>query len=490
MPLRLTVANNARQTEKSILILKTPSENPTPECRALFETILDHARKKLRMKAKTFRIFHLKDGRELHTDVDILALANDSVVLVSAGEEHIGKAPMEDNVAGQPKALVTVFATKSFIHEDAVKQLERTALLPGVKIAAGMPDLHPGSSFPVGASFASVGTIYPGLVGSDIGCGMLLKKTSLSAVSDPRKVASKMVDLEGPWSTEQARLDWLTAGEGLSPTGYEDSLGTIGAGNHFAEIQIVEEVVDEAGCSALGIDPAKCLLLVHSGSRGFGQSILDGYSAKFGNMGVKLGTVEANDYLQKHELAIQWARRNRALIAHRIFGELGLESPAESADQEDPDKILDVWHNLVEEKEFAAFDEIPAQRLFVHRKGAAPSDGPVVIPGSRGSYSFLVQPLDAGRDSALSCYSLAHGAGRLLTRHKALEKIGDHAKKKGVDLEVTSLGSVVVCSDKTLLYEEAPEAYKSCEDVVQDLVDAGLCKVLAVLKPLVTYKVR
>lgn len=477
MVLRLTVANNAKQTEKSVLLLKTTGDGAN-----LVESIINHAKKKLRLKGKTFRLFSLKEGNELLVSEDILRLPTDSVVCVSCGEDFVGKAPSNTAALAQPSTTeiaINVFASRSFIHEDAVAQLERTARqLPGVKIAAGMPDLHPGNLHPIGASFATEGYVYPALVGSDIGCGMLLKKTSLNRDSDPRKLASKLMGLEGPWSTEQDRLTWLEAAQ-IPPSGYEDSLGTIGAGNHFAEIQIVERMEDPAECARLGIDPSKALLLVHSGSRGFGQSILDSHTAKFGNKGLELGITEANEYLDKHGTAIQWARRNRALIAHRIFEALGLDN--------DSEQILDVWHNFVERKPFP--DHV--SELFIHRKGAAPSDrGPIVIPGSRGTFSYLVQPLDAGHDSALSCYSLAHGAGRLLTRHKALEKIGDLARKKGIDLENTLLGSVVVCSDKTLLYEEAPEAYKASEDVVEDLVERGLCKVLAVLRPLVTYKVR
>ena len=114
----------------------------------------------------------------------------------------------------------------------------------------------------------------------------------------------------------------------------------------------------------------------------------------------------------------------------------------------------------------------------LHRKGAAPSDrGPVVIPGSRGTLSYLVQP---SGESASSLDSLAHGAGRKWKRGEARARLS--ARQRPEDLQKTALGGQVICEDKDLLYDEAPEAYKGIDRVVADLVDAGLCRIIATLR--------
>jgi release factor H-coupled RctB family protein len=123
---------------------------------------------------------------------------------------------------------------------------------------------------------------------------------------------------------------------------------------------------------------------------------------------------------------------------------------------------------------------------WLHRKGAAPSTaGPVIIPGSRGAFTYIVTP-NARSDK--SAFSLAHGAGRKWSRSDSRARIEKRFSVK--ELTRTELGSHVICEDKELLYEEAPQAYKNITIVIEDLVDAGLVDVLAVLKPLVTYKVR
>lgn len=125
---------------------------------------------------------------------------------------------------------------------------------------------------------------------------------------------------------------------------------------------------------------------------------------------------------------------------------------------------------------------------FLHRKGAAPTDkGPVLLPGSRGAYSYLVLP--NLNNTAKSGWSLAHGAGRRLARNAA--RLGGKAQHPNAkELLITDLQSRVICDDKGLLYEERPEAYKDAACVVADLVSSGLCQVIAVMKPILTYKMR
>ena len=123
---------------------------------------------------------------------------------------------------------------------------------------------------------------------------------------------------------------------------------------------------------------------------------------------------------------------------------------------------------------------------WLHRKGAAPADrGPALIPGSRGSFSYLVEPTGGGWKTA---YSLAHGAGRKWKRSEAKGKLRNRYTAK--DLERTKLGSSVVCEDKDLLYQEAPQAYKNVEVVIEDMIAEKMLRVIAVFRPVVTYKMR
>lgn len=352
----------------------------------------------------------------------------------------------------------------SWIEGEAVRQLERTAALSGMRLAVGLPDLHAGKGHPIGAVFGSEGLVYPFLVGSDIGCGMALFSTDLSARKPKRdRWTSKLRGLEGPWDGDVASF---LEQHGLASGDFDGSLGTIGGGNHFAELQSIETVEDEAALAALGLDPSKLVLLVHSGSRGLGEAILRGHTDRFSDAPLELGSPEADAYLTRHDHAVAWARVNRALIAERFGACLGAEITP----------TLDLSHNTVTAHE----------GLWLHRKGAAPADqGPVVIPGSRGHHSFLVAPVGGGPDSG---FSLAHGAGRKWTRTDARGRLKPRFRPE--DLVRTELGSDVICEDKELLYEEAPDAYKPIDRVVSDLTEAGLARVLAKLRPLITYKTR
>lgn len=137
----------------------------------------------------------------------------------------------------------------------------------------------------------------------------------------------------------------------------------------------------------------------------------------------------------------------------------------------------------------AGLDELVEGEVYLHRKGAAPTDrGPVLIPGSRGAFSYLVLP-NPPNSTSKSGWSLAHGAGRRLARNAA--RVGGKAQHPDAkELLITNLQSRVVCDDKGLLYEERPEAYKDAACVISDLVESGLCRMIAVMKPILTYKMR
>lgn len=359
-----------------------------------------------------------------------------------------------------------IASSRNWMESSAIEQLERTAALPGMMQAVGMPDLHPGKGSPVGAAFISRGIVYPYLIGGDIGCGMAFWKTNL---------AKRKMNLD-KWEKKLTGLGEIS-GEaaapvrelfGAEPTEFDRSLGTIGKGNHFAEFQVIDRIVDSDRAEKTGLDPDSVYLLVHSGSRGYGTSILREHTDRFADAGLATDSAEFQEYLTKHNNAIRWARANRRLIA-----ELFLECLSASGQE-----ILDIFHNYLEET------EQNQERCWIHRKGAAPADrGPVIVPGSRGAHSYLVDPSAGSLESG---FSLAHGAGRKWDRSSAKHRIRERYKKK--ELTRTALGSRVICTDKDLLYEEAPEAYKNIDTVVGDLVDSGLASVIAILKPVITFK--
>lgn len=363
----------------------------------------------------------------------------------------------------------------TWIESSAVAQLEKTAQLTGITHAAGMPDLHPGRGYPIGAVFRSEGVIYPALVGSDIGCGMSLWQTNLKSHRlNLDKLEKRLTGLDEP--LDESWSDLITeeqSARGLACTGFDAALGTIGGGNHFAEFQQVDEVYCSDTATRLSLDPTALVLMVHSGSRGLGEKVLRDHVTAYSHDGLAEGSEAFAVYMHRHDEALRFAELNRLLIAKRMLDVLRADGSA----------LLDVNHNLV----------TPFMGGWLHRKGATPADcGPVVIPGSRGDFSYLVEPILAasGADfpNARSLCSLAHGAGRKWQRSECKGRLDKRYRVK--DLERTRFGSRVICNDKGLIYEEAPEAYKQIDSVIASLLDAGLVRLIARFKPVITYKTR
>ena len=326
---------------------------------------------------------------------------------------------------------------------------------------AGMPDLHPGKYGPVGTAILA-DRIFPELVGSDIGCGMGLYQLDV-AVRKLRldKLADRLRDLDQPFDGDVARQ---MADANLRETAFDGSLGSIGGGNHFCEVQAIEEIFEPDTAAAAGLDRDRALVLVHSGSRGLGFSILERQLAE-GITALDPASDAGRAYLAGHDHAMQWAALNRRVIAGR----------AAVAARATANRIADLSHNFVEMTPLGA----------LHRKGAAASDrGLAPIPGSRGTLSFLVEPLPPP-PGALA--SLAHGAGRKYDRVSMHGRAG-RKKSELLALARNAYGGLIVCEDRDLLVEEAPEAYKSIDRVIADLVEFGLARVVASFRPLVTFK--
>ncbi len=363
-----------------------------------------------------------------------------------------------------------VASDSTWMEDAATAQLITTSQLEGMQRVAGMPDLHPGRGYPVGAAFFSVQRFYPALVGNDIGCGMALWQTDLKASAIKLdKLEKRVGNIDGPMDDDVARAEAMTRW-GVLPGNHDTSLGTIGGGNHFAEFQQVDTVHDAAALEVLGID-VRCLqLLVHTGSRGLGERVLRAHVDAFGHHGLEAGTAAATDYLAQHDAALRYAQCNRALVAQRLLGHVRAQGQ----------QVLDVHHNFVTRA------EIHGQSGWLHRKGATPSDaGPVLIPGSRGDFSYVVRPTRLCHDTLLS---LAHGAGRKWIRSACKDRL--FKLMTPTQMGRTALGSRVICNHRQLIYEEAPQAYKSIASVVQALEGAGLIEVLARTRPVLTYKTR
>lgn len=352
------------------------------------------------------------------------------------------------------------YSAASWIEGAAEDQLEIVAAMAGVSHVAAFPDLHPGKYGPVGSAILA-DRVYPQLIGNDIGCGMSLFELDLPFRKLRQdKVAQKLRTLEGPWNGDAAsRLKAVDLPADL----HAQALGTIGGGNHFCELQMVEALADEVPSAAAGLNKGSLVLLVHSGSRSLGMavfgSILDGFA------GLDPERSAGKAYLDAHLRAVRWAALNRALIAER----------AAEALRCDHRSLCDVPHNLI---------EVSAKGV-LHRKGAAKADLPLVpLAGSRDAMSYLLKPA-GGKPEALA--SLAHGAGRKYDRRSMTGRAGANRSDRQA-LTRTSFGGLVICEDRQLLIEEAPNAYKDPAQVVKDLTSAGLADAVASLKPLLTYK--
>ena len=366
----------------------------------------------------------------------------------------------QDFLPQSAPASVSVFASaESWIESDAVAQCHQVAALDGMVHVAGLPDLHPGKGAPIGAAMTST-VLYPLLVGSDIGCGIAVFPIKLKRAV-PERLAGLFPDLDRALDPERDADDpaWAVV-DGAIPAGHVEGLGTLGRGNHFVELARIETVFEPGHASRLGLDAGDLVLIVHSGSRGLGERILRAHTAVHGAG----PAADPAAYLAMHDDAVRWGSLNRRLLAARVADALGA-APAEP--------IVDECHNLVERRDGG----------YLHRKGAAPGDGrDVLIAGTRGTRSYLVAA-HAGPDAN---WSVAHGAGRKMSRADALRR--GRAKHTVEQLRRTPVGSLVVCGDRQLLFEEAPTAYKRIEQVIADLVDHGLATPVATTLPLVTYK--
>jgi tRNA-splicing ligase RtcB len=439
----------------------------------------------------------------------------------------------------------------AILQGDAMTQLANVATLPGVdRFAYGMPDMHDGYGFPVGgvaATRLSDGVVSPGGVGFDINCGVRLLATPLSREQLGKSHERLVHELSrsipagtgrgGELRVSDAELDRVLAdgsafvvrekGFGLEADlahtesggcigGADpgkvskrardrgrDQLGTMGSGNHFVEVQVVEEIFETAAAQAMGLFAGQVTTLIHCGSRGLGHQVCTDYVKLMDDRLAKYGITlpdrqlscapvsspDGQDYLAAMAGAANFAWANRQVIAHRIREAVVRLFPGVDADQ--VRLVYDVAHNI------AKIEEHDGTRLCVHRKGATRAFGPghpempadyrsvgqpVFVPGSMGTASYVL--VGTSQSEALSWGSACHGAGRALSRSAAKKKVTGPELRK----ELEARGIVVRCPSNAGLAEEAPVAYKDVERVAQVVERAGLAKRVARLRPIGVIK--
>ena len=435
--------------------------------------------------------------------------------------------------------------------DQTLVQARNVACLPGIERRSFvMPDAHQGYGFPIGGVAAfdlDEGIISPGGVGYDINCGVRLLRTDYTeddvaprskellaeifrevpagvgkgGVTKLSRAVLKDILVKGAeWAVEngygrkedlerteeRGRMKDASA-EDVSERALErgiPQLGTLGAGNHFLEIQKVLEICDEAAARAFGLEaPGQVLVMVHCGSRGLGHQVatdfIETMEDAFGIAGLPdrelvhapFKSAEGQRYYRAMCAAVNYAFANRQMIAHWIRDVFARVLGTSKG----MDQIYDVCHNVAKVEEHDAGGR--SKRLVVHRKGATRSFGPgrpevpevyravgqpVIIPGSMGTASFLLAGTKEAE--ALSFGSTAHGAGRVMSRHEALrrfrgEKIRDDLARRGIELKTASLKGVA---------EEASEAYKDVDEVVRVSNEVGLGRVVAKLVPMGVMK--
>ena len=452
-----------------------------------------------------------------------------------------------------------IYASPKLLHhiesERTPEQVMNVAHLPGiVKYSLAMPDIHWGYGFPIGGVAAmdtETGVISPGGVGYDINCGVRVLRSSLRLrdvqprldrllakiyenipcgvgekgklrVSE-RELREVMVEgakwmikhgLGKPEDIERIEENGAIAGanpDKVSRRAIErgrPQLGTLGAGNHFLEIQVVEQIFDPSVAEVFGLEKGMVTVMIHTGSRGFGHQICDDYVRVMGSAMQRYGirvpdrelacvpfrSAEGQSYFGAMAAAANFAWANRQAITHWVreaFAEVFGESP-ESLGLE---VIYDVAHNIAKIEEHEVDGK--KMKLIVHRKGATRAFAaghpqipqvyrdvgqPVLIPGDMGTASYILVGTEKAMQETFG--STCHGAGRVMSRHEAKRRI----RGEEVERRLATKGIKVRAKSYKTLSEETPEAYKDIEAVVEAVHNAGISRKIARMRPIGVVK--
>jgi tRNA-splicing ligase RtcB len=441
------------------------------------------------------------------------------------------------------------------LEPQSIEQIANVATLPGVvKSSMAMPDVHTGYGFSIGGVAAfrlKDGIVSPGGVGYDINCGVRLLKSNLQKnevipkIKDlvtllyneiPSGVGSKgkirlrsederrLIRKGARWAVEQGfgdadDLEKTESGgclEGaessiISNKAYERGKaqqGTLGSGNHFLEVQYVDEIYDERAADSIGLFHDQITVMIHTGSRGFGHQVCTDFLQVMGKAANKYKIVlpdrelacapfessEAQDYLAAMRAAANYAWANRQCIMHwtrETFTNVFRISPKKLG----MELIYDVAHNIAKVEEHVVDGE--KMKLIVHRKGATRAfppghqelpeiyrdiGQPVLIPGDMGRVSFVLLGTEKAMEETFG--STCHGAGRVMSRHQAIKK----AKGRAIWREMEDKGIIVRAAGRGTLAEEMSEAYKDISNVVDVVHNAGISKKVARLRPIGVIK--
>lgn len=462
---------------------------------------------------------------------------------------------------GRMQSPARVYASeemfKSLIKEaEPLKQVINVAHLPGIqKYSLAMPDIHWGYGFPIGGVAATDwndGVISPGGVGYDINCGVRLASTGLHHNDIQSRLAKLIQELfkaipTGVGSSNAIRklqknelksalqqgMSWfINQGYGnqddidntedngflswADPSIVSDralergqaQMGTLGSGNHFLEVDIVDKIFDKESAEVMGLFDKQIVILIHTGSRGFGYQVCDDYLKVMGKAAHKykidlpdrqlasapIQSTEGQNYLSAMAAAANFAWSNRQVIMHlakRVMRRVLKISDAEL----DFKLIYDVSHNIAKKENHEIDGE--DKTVCVHRKGATRAlpahhpnipkkykaiGQPVLIPGDMGRYSFVCTGTDRALNETFG--STCHGAGRVLSRNQAKRA----AHNRDLFREMSSKGIVVQARGKATMAEEMPEAYKDVAGVVNIMHNSGICNKVVRLKPLGVIK--
>jgi tRNA-splicing ligase RtcB (3'-phosphate/5'-hydroxy nucleic acid ligase) len=443
-------------------------------------------------------------------------------------------------------------ALEKTLEAGAVQQLANVATLPGIiRYSLAMPDIHWGYGFPIGgvAAFGrETGVVSPGGVGFDINCGVRVLGTPLSVTeltrrrelvetlykSVPTGVGAKgsirisgkeldgMMTKGAGWAVsqgygmpedeerceEEGRMAQADAGA-VSAKAKQRGMpqgGTLGAGNHFLEIQAVKEIYDPGAASAFGLKPGQVVVMIHCGSRGLGhqtctdhlkilESAVKRYQIPVPDRQLACAPVESPEgraYFSAMAAAANYAWANRQMIMHAVRG---VFQKMYGIEYESMHHIYDVAHNVAKMEEHVVDGRKVA--ACVHRKGATRAFGPghpdlparfaqtgqpVIIPGSMGTSSYLLRGTAVAMERTFG--STCHGAGRVLSRSAAKKNISGTTVKNNLARE----GIIVCAPNDSAIAEEAPDAYKSSSEVVRVVDALGLSRLVARFEPLGVIK--
>jgi tRNA-splicing ligase RtcB len=440
-------------------------------------------------------------------------------------------------------------------NDESPVQVANVAHLPGiVKYSLAMPDMHWGYGFPIGGVAAfdlKEGVISPGGVGYDINCGCRLVTTKLhydevknvvpeltsclfrdipSGVGSTGSVKLKQGEVKdvlkggARWAVKNGygeNSDLETTEEGglldsadpdcVSDRAIErgrEQVGTLGSGNHFLELEVVEQIFDNDAAGRFGLEEGQVNILIHSGSRGLGYQVCDDYLARMvkeiQKMGLKLpdrqlacayiSSDAGREYFAAMSCAANYAWANRQMMMH--WTRLCFERFFKKGPRELGMRLLyDVCHNI------AKMEELPVDgkmmKLCVHRKGATrsyppghralpekyrPTGQPVLIPGDMGSGSYVLAGTQRAYEETFG--STCHGAGRVMSRAQATKA----SRGRAIRAEMEKRGVLVMASGRATLMEEIPEAYKNIHEVVKVVHEAGLSRKVARLRPIACIK--